>query len=82
MAYKILADTCVACGTCQGECPSGAIKEGDVYSIDPDVCIGCGACADACPTGAIIPEEEERETSRRKNKSATCHRARFSRVTV
>ena len=57
MAYKILADTCVACVTCQGECPSGSIKEGDVYSIDPDVCIGCGACADACPTGAIIPEE-------------------------
>lgn len=57
MAYKINPDTCVACGTCQGECPSGAIKEGDVYSIDPDVCISCGACADACPMGAISPDE-------------------------
>ncbi|MCQ2174593.1 MAG: 4Fe-4S binding protein [Bacteroidales bacterium] len=57
MAYKISADICVACGTCQGECPSGAIKEGDVYSIDPEVCIECGACADACPTGAITPGE-------------------------
>lgn len=57
MAYKILADTCVACGTCQGECPSGAISEGDVYSIDPDVCVDCGACADSCPTGAIVPGE-------------------------
>ena len=37
MAYKINPDTCVACGTCQGECPSGAIKEGDVYSIDPNI---------------------------------------------
>ena len=24
MAYKI-TDNCVACGTCQGECPTGAI---------------------------------------------------------
>ena len=34
MAYIINPDTCVACGTCQGECPSGAIKEGDVYYMD------------------------------------------------
>lgn len=57
MAYKINPDTCVACGTCQGECPSGAIKEGDVYTIDPNVCIDCGTCADACPMGAITPGE-------------------------
>lgn len=57
MAYKISADTCVACGACAGECPSGAIKEGDVYSIDPEVCIECGACADVCPTGSITPGE-------------------------
>ena len=57
MAYKINPDTCVACGTCQGECPTGAIQEGDVYSIDPNVCIDCGTCADACPMGAIAPGE-------------------------
>ena len=57
MAYKINPDVCVACGTCQGECPSGAIKEGDVYTIDPAVCIDCGTCADACPMGAIEPGE-------------------------
>ncbi|MBR1869952.1 MAG: 4Fe-4S binding protein [Bacteroidales bacterium] len=57
MAHKISADICVACGTCQGECPTGAIKEGDVYSIDPDVCIDCGTCVDACPMGAISPAE-------------------------
>ncbi|MBQ2090537.1 MAG: 4Fe-4S binding protein [Bacteroidales bacterium] len=53
MAYKINPDVCVACGTCQGECPAGAIKEGDVYSIDPNICLDCGTCASVCPTGAI-----------------------------
>ena len=57
MAYKINPDTCVACGTCQGECPSGAIQEGDVYTIDPNVGLDCGTCADACPMGAIAPAE-------------------------
>ncbi|MBR6001415.1 MAG: 4Fe-4S binding protein [Bacteroidales bacterium] len=57
MAYKISPDTCIACGTCAGECPQGAIQEGDVYSIDPAICIDCGTCADACPMGAITPGE-------------------------
>jgi len=53
MAYKISETDCVACGTCQGECPSNAISEGDFYTIDPDVCISCGNCASVCPMGAI-----------------------------
>lgn len=57
MAYKISETDCVACGTCAGECPQGAIHEGDVYTIDPNACIDCGACADACPMGAIKPAE-------------------------
>ena len=32
MAY-IITDDCVMCGTCEGECPSGAISEGDVYFL-------------------------------------------------
>ena len=55
MAYKI-TDSCVACGTCMGECPSGAISEGDIYTIDPNVCVDCGTCADACAMGAIVAE--------------------------
>ena len=53
MAYKINPDVCVACGPCQGECPAGAINEGDVYSIDPNICLDCGTCQGVCPTGAI-----------------------------
>lgn len=56
MAHVISADTCIACGACQGECPTDSIKEGDVYTIDPDTCIDCGACVDACPTGSISAE--------------------------
>ena len=28
MAY-VIGDDCIACGTCQGECPVEAISEGD-----------------------------------------------------
>jgi len=53
MAYKI-TDTCVMCGTCEGECPVGAISAGDTkYVIDESACLECGACQAACPTGAI-----------------------------
>jgi len=52
MAYKI-TDSCVACGSCESECPVGAISAGDIYKIDPDTCIDCGACESTCPTEAI-----------------------------
>ena len=55
MAYKI-TDACVSCGTCAGECPVGAISQGDQYEIDPNACVDCGTCAGACPTGAIEQE--------------------------
>ncbi len=53
MAY-VINDDCVMCGTCAGECPAGAISEGDSkYEIDPNVCVDCGTCEGACPAGAI-----------------------------
>ena len=54
MAYKI-NDGCVNCGACAGQCPAGAIKEGEShYEIDQDACLECGACAGACPTSLHI----------------------------
>ncbi|PWM26430.1 MAG: ferredoxin [Clostridiales bacterium] len=54
MAYIIEKDTCIGCGTCEGECPVGAISVTDdgKYAIDPGACIECGACAGVCPVDA------------------------------
>lgn len=56
MAYKINADRCTGCGSCEFECPNKAIKsKGDVFSINPDKCTECKGffdepqCAAACP---------------------------------
>ena len=53
MAY-VITDNCVACGSCIGECPVGAISEGDIYKIDADACLDCGTCAGVCPNDAIV----------------------------
>jgi len=53
MAY-VINDTCVSCGACAGECPTGAISQGDTqFNIDAGACIDCGTCEGLCPTGAI-----------------------------
>ncbi|MCR4587090.1 MAG: 4Fe-4S binding protein [Lachnospiraceae bacterium] len=53
MAY-VIGDGCVSCGSCAGQCPVGAISEGDgKYVIDADTCIECGSCAAQCPASAI-----------------------------
>lgn len=53
MAF-VITDSCVNCGSCAGECPVGAISQGDgKYDIDANSCIDCGTCAGVCPTGAI-----------------------------
>lgn len=53
----IINDNCVSCGACAGECPVGAIAQGDSkFEIDANTCIDCGACESACPTGSIETE--------------------------
>ena len=56
MAY-VINGSCVSCGACAGECPVGAISEGDgKYVIDADLCVNCGTCAENCPVEAIVEE--------------------------
>ena len=56
MAY-VISSECVSCGACEGECPVGAISQGDgQFVIDESACLDCGACASTCPTGAISQE--------------------------
>jgi Formate hydrogenlyase subunit 6/NADH:ubiquinone oxidoreductase 23 kD subunit (chain I) len=53
----VINDQCVACGSCESECPVDAIKQGDpIYTIDADECIDCGVCTASCPTEAIVAE--------------------------
>ncbi|MCI6553236.1 MAG: 4Fe-4S binding protein [Lachnospiraceae bacterium] len=53
MAY-VISDACVACGSCEAQCPVGAISMGDgKFEIDPATCIDCGSCEGVCPVTAI-----------------------------
>jgi ferredoxin len=55
MAFKIKADDCVNCGSCEDACPNEAISEkDDVRVIDPEKCVDCGTCVDECGSDAII----------------------------
>jgi ferredoxin len=69
MAYKILEEKCIACGTCIGECPNGAIRDGEKTSvINPDRCTECvGAhqkpeCEVICPIQAPVPDPAHKES--------------------
>ena len=53
MAAKVDADSCIACGACEGTCPIGAITLDGTATVDESACIECGACTGACPVGAI-----------------------------
>ena len=55
MAHNIDLKKCISCGTCDMECPFGAIiisPEGK-FSVNKEKCKDCGLCAKACPVDAI-----------------------------
>ena len=57
MAY-VINDSCISCGSCEGQCPVGAIAQGDgKFEINEDTCVDCGTCAAQCPVSAIEPQQ-------------------------
>jgi len=51
---KVNPATCIGCGACVSECPTGAIiLEDNVAKINKDKCISCGQCISVCPAGAV-----------------------------
>lgn len=48
------AQRCTACGLCERDCPSGAIRVREKTAVaDMRSCIRCGHCQAICPTGAV-----------------------------
>jgi len=68
MAFKI-TEECIACGSCESECPNEAISEGDeYYVIDPEKCTECVGfydtqqCFDVCPVESVTRDTDNPET--------------------
>ena len=57
----VIGDECVSCGSCEAECPVGAISQGaEHYEIDADACVDCGQCVTQCPSGYRSMVKDER----------------------
>ena len=68
MAYRI-TDECIACGSCEAECPNEAISEGEeFYVIDASKCTECVGfydtqqCYEVCPVESVEADPGQVET--------------------
>ena len=53
----IVAETCIACGSCIPYCPMEAISiGGDQAEINQDLCVECNSCvrSEICPTDSLV----------------------------
>lgn len=52
---QLLAEKCIACGTCLTICPHGAhVVENGRRRFRRELCTACGACAQSCCSGALV----------------------------
>ena len=69
MPHIIDTEECYQCGSCESECPHGAIiylyVDGEFW-IDPKRCRDCENCEELCVSGAIhrVEEPEKRGSSK------------------
>lgn len=42
-------ETCVSCGLCASQCPTGAISVDDLRTSNSDLCMNCLRCVQVCP---------------------------------
>lgn len=52
-------DTCISCGQCAENCPTGAISYDALTTQDDAKCIQCSACAHVCPVEARTMGDEK-----------------------
>ncbi len=55
--HYILADKCIACGTCVEKCPAGAIDLG-AHTINREACVLCFGCLNNCPASAVYMDQD------------------------
>jgi len=51
-------DSCVQCGLCAENCPTGSIKMNPYPVLSQETCISCFCCNELCPTGAARLEKD------------------------
>lgn len=57
-------ERCTACGTCEENCQTGAIKvaeDTEIATVDPARCLGCGICVSSCPEEAVELQKKDAE---------------------
>jgi 2-oxoacid:acceptor oxidoreductase delta subunit (pyruvate/2-ketoisovalerate family) len=55
-------NVCIACGTCERNCPADIIvvtKSPKNVVIDMNYCKGCGICSEVCPKNCIAMQDEK-----------------------
>lgn len=62
MSFRVEADECIGCGSCDYSCPTGALEKTDsflgIFSIDPYLCDDCGKCVTKCPEDCIVVDPD------------------------
>ncbi len=65
VAYK--TSYCVHCGSCEAECPTGALNVFPKVQVDVDLCIHCSKCLDFHDKGCVMANVSVSKTNQGNN---------------